>query len=493
MTQITSLGGVVLKISGARGPGLTVADMVVLDGKVDLASDFADAADASAAAALADAERAETAAQTALYSLPISISSGPGDDRQRILDGFVASLSTGKPLRLQSGEYVLSAQTRPPAQDATVQVDQGAYTVGQTFDLRNNMPYIPAPVSSVDLVSKTYDEKWNGYKNIFQRASYAKTTVARGGVNAGPAVVAIYGMGDAAAPQSAAWGANFVAYANAIGGVAIGNETDCGPLVDGGIAYNTVLVATGYFQSQNALQIQANRPEGNYKNGIVFNNRSVGAITGTGDPITIDIPAVSGALIYSDLGAASYYLRALGTFAAAEIDLQNFVVGPTYSPAEGAHRRYLRVDPTAGGVYLRARDAGDTATTLYLGSAGTGSVQILTGRAGVGGEVSQVEVKHLASSTDRITLSGGIGDVSIGSAGSSSNSSISLQGKGSAGVKLRDGAGGLKFQATTTGIGFFGVTPVARPTLTAPATDLASTITLLNQIRGILIDYGLAI
>ena len=67
MTQITSLGGVVLKISGARGPGLTVADMVVLDGKVEAAGSFAASAEADAAAALADAERAETAAQTALF------------------------------------------------------------------------------------------------------------------------------------------------------------------------------------------------------------------------------------------------------------------------------------------------------------------------------------------------------------------------------------------------------------------------------------------
>lgn len=103
MTQITSLGGVVLKISGARGPGLTVADMVALDGKVDLASDFADAADASAAAALADAERAETAAQIAL-SEALAIRENGAENIVFAADGSYPPGSIGSAVKTQ-GQY----------------------------------------------------------------------------------------------------------------------------------------------------------------------------------------------------------------------------------------------------------------------------------------------------------------------------------------------------------------------------------------------------
>lgn len=43
-----------------------------------------------------------------------------------------------------------------------------------------------------------------------------------------------------------------------------------------------------------------------------------------------------------------------------------------------------------------------------------------------------------------------------------------------------------------TGVGFFGATPVAKPTLPAAATDLASVITLANALRTSQINYGLA-
>jgi hypothetical protein len=43
-----------------------------------------------------------------------------------------------------------------------------------------------------------------------------------------------------------------------------------------------------------------------------------------------------------------------------------------------------------------------------------------------------------------------------------------------------------------TGIGFYGVSPVARPTAAAAATDAASTQTLANSLRTILINLGLA-
>ena len=49
-----------------------------------------------------------------------------------------------------------------------------------------------------------------------------------------------------------------------------------------------------------------------------------------------------------------------------------------------------------------------------------------------------------------------------------------------------------RFRIDGTGVGFFGTAPVAKPTLSAAATDLASVITLANDIRTRLINYGLA-
>lgn len=45
----------------------------------------------------------------------------------------------------------------------------------------------------------------------------------------------------------------------------------------------------------------------------------------------------------------------------------------------------------------------------------------------------------------------------------------------------------------TTPISFYGATPVARQTVAAAATDAATTQTLANSIRTILINLGLAV
>lgn len=67
-----------------------------------------------------------------------------------------------------------------------------------------------------------------------------------------------------------------------------------------------------------------------------------------------------------------------------------------------------------------------------------------------------------------------------------------IQGKGSKGFIAMDGAGAIKFRCNTTGVGFFAATPVAKPTLAVASSDLATVITLANDIRTRLINYGLA-
>ncbi len=50
----------------------------------------------------------------------------------------------------------------------------------------------------------------------------------------------------------------------------------------------------------------------------------------------------------------------------------------------------------------------------------------------------------------------------------------------------------VRFQANATGIGFNGVTPIARRTVNAAATTNAEALTLINQLRALLVDVGLA-
>ena len=49
-----------------------------------------------------------------------------------------------------------------------------------------------------------------------------------------------------------------------------------------------------------------------------------------------------------------------------------------------------------------------------------------------------------------------------------------------------------RFSWSSTGVGFNGTAPVAKPTINAAAVDAATTMALVNQIRTVLINYGLA-
>ena len=83
--------------------------------------------------------------------------------------------------------------------------------------------------------------------------------------------------------------------------------------------------------------------------------------------------------------------------------------------------------------------------------------------------------------------------VRVKALGSGTNGGIDLQARLSTGVAaLRSGGGTRQVQVNDTGVGFNGTAPVAKPALAPVATDLATAITLLNDIRAKLIAYGLA-
>jgi hypothetical protein len=81
--------------------------------------------------------------------------------------------------------------------------------------------------------------------------------------------------------------------------------------------------------------------------------------------------------------------------------------------------------------------------------------------------------------------------------GSDAAIDAALKGKGTYGVRLIDGGNATRVQVNTTGVGFNGIAPIAKPTLPAPlpldgtASNVAIA-TLLNAVRAALISYGLA-
>lgn len=398
-----------------------------------------------------------------------------------IADAITASQASGKTVFLPPTDYVLGADVVPASGAISFLADPKA-TFSGTGKLRfgNVIPYIPQPVYAPDLYSKSYGAEWNGHKNIFQRASVAKATVARGGVNIGPAVVALFGSGEAAAADAAAWGANIVGYSSVSGGVAIANETDSGALVSGGIAYNTVLVAVGDYPTENFLQMQANKAGATAKNGIVFNYRSTTAVdSSTGETVVTDIQPVSGSYFKGDGGTAVRLMDfAQNIFTTSEWESRGFIVGP--SPNAAAWN-YLRIDgDTAGNPKITAKATDGSAANFNYYTTGIGKHQFLTGATAA----IQVQIKDTAGATDRLELTGGSGDVTITTAGSSTNSAVSIQGKGSSGVKIRDGAGALKIQVSTTGVGFFAATPSAKPTVTGSRGANAALASLLTALAG---------
>lgn len=103
------------------------------------------------------------------------------------------------------------------------------------------------------------------------------------------------------------------------------------------------------------------------------------------------------------------------------------------------------------------------------------------------------------SSVNRVTIfaNDGTANPYLKSEGSGTNITLGLEGKGTGGVEIRDGAATKKIEVNTTGVGFFAVTPVAKPTLpaalsTGGAETNTNIATAINAIRTALINYGLA-
>lgn len=121
-------------------------------------------------------------------------------------------------------------------------------------------------------------------------------------------------------------------------------------------------------------------------------------------------------------------------------------------------------DTTGGSIY------GDTATSsLYLDY----------------NNLHTIRMQSVASQINYWQMYGGATGVgaNLVATGGDPNIDAIIQGKGTSGIRLKDGGGAVKFQLNTTGVGFYGVTPVARATTAGgSAAFVANAGTAINTL-----------
>lgn len=406
--------------------------------------------------------RTEALKWASKFASPLAVGDGYTDD----LAAFNAI--TSKLIALQSPpvSYDLSANWTPAAGDKFITAAPDISFGGHFPDYKNLIPYesVPGPIWSQHIISKTYGSAWAGCGNVFQMASYAKASVSD------VPVVALYAEGEAAAAGSNAWGLNTSCFASNATGTAIGYELNTGVLAAGGTAYGLVIASSGPAgYVQNAIQIDANETGSQYLDGI-FAHFTETNLRGC---IKNAVFRVGG----SGSGEnCQRFLYASGvTASVAEIDTPSFLVGAT--PAGVVNR--ASVSGSATGVNPSIAPVGsDTNIGLSFASKGTGVVTWTTN----GTEAFRV---RSTGSTDSLQVDSASGAGNLSVRGSSTTSDVNILGKGNGGVLLFDGAGNTKFRINTVGVGFYGATPAAKPTVTGSRggnVALASLITALASL-----------
>ena len=108
------------------------------------------------------------------------------------------------------------------------------------------------------------------------------------------------------------------------------------------------------------------------------------------------------------------------------------------------------------------------------------------------GNKTVFRMASLATGDSFLTASHGAGSTLLNALGTPANINLGIFVKGTGTGTLSDGNSATKVGWNNSGIGFFATTPIAKPTIAAAGTDAATTQTLANSIRTILINYGLA-
>lgn len=343
--------------------------------------------------------------------------------------------------------YSVASNITPAAMDLALRIDPAAtFTGAGLLKMDSQIPFQSTPVLSLDLVRKTIDSNYSGYGNVFLRAAYIKSTVAT------VPCVAVFGGAESTAASGKSWGGNFVSYARSSSATAIGAEINCGADTAGGVAYGLVIAAANTQPCTAAIQIQANASAAQFTNGINFDwDATDGCVTGS----IIRLAGVGSA-------TAAYFIRATDiTFSSAEIDLPSFSVEAT--PASVTNNIHVTAAAASGSPVLKFR-GGDTNVNGSITCQGNG-VLVFTNNS-----KEQFRIQS-TSADDSLQVVAGTGGGTLSVRGSSTNADVNVTGKGSGGVRLRDGGSTERFRVNTTGIGFFATAPAAQQTSGANLTN----------------------
>ena len=344
------------------------------------------------------------------------------------------------------------------------------------IDLTAIIPLQTHPNFGLDVTRKHYDAAFAAYPNIYQ---FGHTAIIE---SDGPTrAVALYSNGISKKSGATAWGYNPVAIATVSGATALGIELDIGLLAAGSIGYGMTVAATGNGTAniEFAYGVQGNNPGSLFKTAIKIDN-------GDQNMVTDSLFEATG----TDGTARGLYWR--GTFATAEIDIPGIGVypGENFGARFSVRGGNSNVRIGAEAVTLPTGTP-STNADLTLYSLGTGSILLRTdgGTGPVG-----FEVLNVASAVNYIRALGSTTTPSLRAVGSDTNIVFDLYGKGTGGVRLRDGGGVTKFQVNSTGIGFYNTTPAAQPTIAGSRGGNAALADLLTQLAtlGLIVDVTTA-
>ncbi|QOF71480.1 hypothetical protein IG197_27705 [Aminobacter sp. SR38] len=219
-----------------------------------------------------------------------------------------------------------------------------------------------------------------------------------------------------------------------------------------------------------------------WRSGIVFRNgalyRHIDGSTGHAKAISMAqgheisweaSSALRGAVIRSDVTAVSG--QDVGViFANTEVKISGTserAIASFKDDTSGAGAvNWLQITNARTGVpnSIRAKGA-DASASIDVSTTGTGVMRFQS-HDGAG---EHFRVSPASQAVNYASATGGTAGINprLAAAGSDTNLSLILRGKGTGGARLEDGGSAAKIEVNTTGVGFFGVSPVGRPSLAA--------------------------
>lgn len=391
-----------------------------------------------------------------------------GDGQPDDQPAIQAAFDSGSSVFIPPGNYNLTTNAvyaTVADSDGHVVIDPRATMADAKINVAGLIPRQTGPIYSLDAQRKYYGTGFpSSWGNVYQ---FARTAIV--GENGPGRVVAIYAMGEAKFTGKTAWAFNPVAYASVSGANAIMIEGNAGVLASGATAYGNFLSVSGSGAIESAFQLSGNDPGAVAKKLLYVDNGDQNMVT--------ESILESGALTT----ARGLYWR--GTFGTAEIDIPALLVNPggsigarlVASPVNNTNYRLgIAAITQSGGT-----PATDTDLTIF--TLGTGKHRFRTN--GSSGPL-QLEVLHVASATEWLTLQGSTtANPIIGTTtdSGSANRIISVRGAGTGGVRLQNSTT-TRFEVNSTGVGFFGATPVARSTGWAADSGVARLDALITYL-----------